>query len=383
MKNHSTESVKQLTWVQTHLKQIQDAYKKTLFDAPHLQEIINDFTELTVSLFTIAKQAIQLSQLIHSENAASQIGIDLADAEKLLSEVEQTKEIILNQVNHLIEYYNRLADLTSQISGKENTKLPHDTVRYMKTLQRYIHAEHQKTEKQLIQLKNYSKSEFQSIAQISEQSDYDHKKRYLDIQSILGRVVKCYIALAGHTQVNVNPITKSAQGIIELEACPTCHLAITIFRVLAPSFASYTLKNFINKQFHILFMGCSKKVDSEVINGSIIYNALFEEIRNLETLDHFWKQFKVKIHQNEIRRGFENQLLASDGEFERSEIWDILRFLVHAFPTQKDFGHGKWESLKELNSNLGGLKFSVQFSAEGKVNAIIRKSGIGLFEEKK
>ena len=378
----STESIHQLTWVQDRLERIQVAYQKSLINAPYLQEVVFDFTELTQLLFTITKQTLRLSQLIRAEYSAAQIGLGLEDTENLLVKVEKTKDSILIQVKKLIEYYNQLAVLASQISEKSNPSLPFDTLRYMKTLRRYIKSEHKITEEQLLELQHFTKDEYASIARISLDSKLDDKKRYLDIQKIIARVVKCYIALAGHTQLTVNPIVKSARDFIELDTCPTCNFVITIFRMLAPTLATYTLKNFLNKQSHIIFLGCNNKIDMTVLNQSILYDALFEELRDLQTLAAFWKRSVVKMHRNEIRRRSEKMMMASLTSVNPDEFWNILKFLVHSFPTPSELKTSKWEQVRDSKKDLSGLILSIQQTGEGLGKAIMRKPGLGLSENK-
>lgn len=379
----STKSLHQLNWVQEHLQGIQIAYQKTLAAAPYLQDVVYDFTDLTKSLFTITKQAIELSRLIHSEYSTGETGIRLADAESLLLNVEKTKDAILFQVNTLIEYYNQLAEMSSQLSGKENSKLPFDTYRYMNTLRQYIDSEYEKTEKQLTCLPDYSLADFQAISQISELSEYTDIKKYLDIQQIIARVVKCYIALAGHTQVSVNPIIKSAHGFIGLDSCPTCNFVITIFRYVSPELASYTLKSLLDTQSHIAFLGCSKKQDQNIINNSIVYNALFDEIRNHESLDSFCNQSVVRIHRNQIRSKTENEISAALEGINQEEIWCVLKMLGHSFPVQADFKNCKWEGSYGFSKDPNRLSLTIRQTAQGYVKASIQGFNSGSSEEEK
>jgi len=378
----STASIHQLSWVQERLQGIQSAYKKALIDAPYLSEVVYDFTELTQLLFTITKKALQLSQLIHPEDSAALIESRLEDTENVLLEVEKAKDDILIQVEKLILYYNHLAALASQISGKPNPTLPFDTLRYMKTLRRYIQSEHKKTKKQLLELRRFTKAEYKLSARISLDSEQDDKKRYLDIQSIIARVVKCYIALAGHTQLVVKPIVKSAHDIIDLDACPTCNFVMTIFRILAPSLASYTLKNALDQQSHIMFLGCKNKMDSAILQQSIIYDALFEELRGLETLEMFWNRSVVKVHRNNVHRRFEEKMMGSLASVNVDDFWSILKLLVHSFPTSSELNNHKWESTSGNIKSLSGLILSIQGTGEGLGKARLQKPGFALSEDK-
>lgn len=378
----SKESVSQLIWVQEHLNRIQVAYQKTLLEAPYLREIIYDFTEFTCTLFTITKKAIHLSELVHQEYSASQIGLKLENTERLLREVKTNKSHILSRVKELIEYYNNLAKLAGDISGKQNTELPYDTYRYMKTLKVYIDTEHGNTERQLIGLKDFSQAEYEAMSKISIYSTHASKKKYVEIQRIVARVVKCYIALAGHTQLSIDPIVKIAHEVVELNFCPTCNFVMTIFRLLSPSLASITLKQFINEQGHILSLGCAKKTDQNVLNNSIIYNALFEEIQNFESVDSFQQECAIKIHQYDTPQELEKKMLSFAGKISQSEIWEILKLLVKSFPVQKDFSHS--EKNQSINTSSGNKKImlSVNCTMEGLAKVMIKQSTASLAVDK-
>ena len=378
----STETKNQIVWVQERLHRIQASYQKTIIGSPYLKEVIYDFTELTQSLFTITQQALKLSQLIHADYTSGEVSLKLDVTEELLSKVEQSKNDILEQVNNLIEYYNHLAVLASQISGKPNPKLPFDTLRYMKTLRRYINSEHEKTNKQLLDLQKFTRAEYISVNKISLDSEHADKKRYLDIQKVIARVVKCYIALAGHTQLTVKPVVKSAHELVDLEACPTCNFAITVFRRLAPSLASYALKNFLNKQSHIMFLGCENKIDAAVLNTSIVYDALYEELRELPTLDSFWDQAVVKLHRNDVLRRFEKKMMTSLVSVNPEEFWKIIKFLAHGSPSPSELKNGQWEEAREVKSGDAGHILSIQQTGEGLGKAILQRPGLGFSDDK-
>ncbi|MCP4754645.1 MAG: hypothetical protein GY866_27500 [Proteobacteria bacterium] len=223
----SADPLQQLKWVQEQLLRIQAVCAKTLNKAPHLKEIIYDFSELADTLLIVTGKAIQLHQLVDAYYSEDSIEFETKTIVNLLLEVARTRDNILVQVKELIEYYNDLAEWTEQISGMENKKLPYDTYRYMQTLKRYIETEQTTTEQQLIGLQYYSQSEVQSVIQISVHSKHSAKQKYLEIQQVVGRVVKCYIALAGHTQLSVTPIVESAYEVVELISCPTCRFVLT------------------------------------------------------------------------------------------------------------------------------------------------------------
>ena len=119
-----------------------------------------------------------------------------------------------------------------------------------------------------------------------------------------------------------------------------------------------------------------------VLNQSILYDALFEELRDLQTLAAFWKRSVVKMHRNEIRRRSEKMMMASLTSVNPDEFWNILKFLVHSFPTPSELKTSKWEQVRDSKKDLSGLILSIQQTGEGLGKAIMRKPGLGLSENK-
>jgi|GEM_PF-4814720 len=210
------DQVRQLNWVKKELVQLQQIYHQTLRVSPDLKKIILDFGKLMEHLFALIKLTLLLAEQVNAYYFESE-KFSFEKMLNLLKKVKEAQQTIINHIIYLIEYYNTLAMQASSISKSSNALIPQDAYLYIKPLKRYLDTELRKTKQELKELRYINSDIIQSLAHISQNSQYANKKIYLEIQRVISRVVKCYIALASQTNVNVDKTIRQTNEIIQKE----------------------------------------------------------------------------------------------------------------------------------------------------------------------
>lgn len=210
------DQVRQLNWVKAELLRLQEVYQQVLQVSPDLKSVILDFEELMGNLFTLIKYAVLLAKQIQAYYFGSE-EFSFKKMLDLLNQVEEAQQIIISQIEYLIDYYNDLATQAGVISEMENTLIPRDAYLYAEILKRYIDLELAKSKNELVELGQIHPTTIQSLDNISRNSEHACKQIYIEIQRVISRVIKCYIALASQANVNVDKTVYQTKDIIEKE----------------------------------------------------------------------------------------------------------------------------------------------------------------------
>lgn len=291
--------VQQLEWVREELIQLQNIHLETLRTSPHLKDIIFEVDSLMLNLFTLIQFAIKLAKqvyLYYFDNAQ----FDMAQLVDLLEKVEHSQKVILNQIQYLISYYNELVEKADQISDQKNKTLPLDTHRYIKTLKRYIDTHLGDIRRELHELRHLEQETIQSLSEISSFSEHTEKQLYIEIQRVISRVVKCYIALASHTNVQVDKTVITAHEIIEeeenLERWATPQDGIDPYEALCEHYAAELEELVSHMQWthHLLNRFLLPKLSDYIPSASLPFSNFFE--KNTKLLDAF-TEFVTKVFQ--------------------------------------------------------------------------------------
>lgn len=212
----STRQVVRLNWIKNELLRLQDVYENVLKLSPILKQLIIDVNELTDHLLKLIEKTVLLAGQVTAYHRHSKI-FSLEKITKLLDQVEEARQVIINHIGFLIGYYNRLATLAGVIGDTKNVLIPDDAYKYTSTLKRYIDQELDRSRDELAALLKISPAILMILKDITQDSEHEHKQLYIDIQRVIARVVKCYIALAGQASITAEVTIKQSNTIIKKE----------------------------------------------------------------------------------------------------------------------------------------------------------------------
>jgi hypothetical protein len=212
----STKQVEQLIWIKNELLRLQEVYETVLTLSPALKRLIIDVNELTIHLLKLIEYTVLLAGQVQAYHRRSKY-FNLEKTTKLLNQVEEARQVIINHIRYLVSYYNRLATLAGDISDTKNALIPDDVYKYTSTLKRFIDLELDRSRDELAALLKIGPEILMRLEDITRDSEHKHKQLYIDIQRVIARVVKCYIALAGQANITAEIAIHQSDDIIKEE----------------------------------------------------------------------------------------------------------------------------------------------------------------------